>query len=92
MEYLFEFILELVFEASIEISKNSKVPKCIRYFLIGIISLFFISVIGFIILVGILSLKKNTMLGILLILISLLLLVLSILKFKKVYVRKTTKV
>ena len=30
MEYIFEFILELVFEGSIELSKSNKLPKYIK--------------------------------------------------------------
>ncbi len=85
MEYLFEFILELIFDGSIEISKSVRVPKYIRYPLIALISLFFISVIGLIFFVGILSLKENILLGIFFILIGLFLFISSIIKFKKTY-------
>lgn len=89
MEFIFEFILELIFEGSIEASKNRKIPKYIRYPLIVIISLFFILVIGLIFFTGILSLKKNLLLGIALILIGMLMLIMSVIKFKKVYLTKT---
>lgn len=89
MEFIFEFILELIFEGSIEVSKNRKIPKYIRYPLIVIISLFFILVIGLIFFTGILSLKKNLLLGIALILIGMLMLIMSVIKFKKVYLTKT---
>jgi len=58
MECLFEFILELVFEGSIEVSKSNKIPKYIRYPLIVIISLFFIAVIGLIFIMSVLKLRK----------------------------------
>ena len=41
MEYLFEFIAELLLEGSLEISKNKKISKWIRYPLLITISLFF---------------------------------------------------
>ena len=88
MEYIFEFIIELVFESGIEVSKSNKLPKYIRYPLIIIISLFFIAVIGLIFLVGILSLKENILLGILLILIGLFMFIMSVIKFRKTYLTK----
>ena len=91
MEYLLEFILELIFEGSIEISKSSKTPKYIRYPLIVIISLFFISVIGLIFLVGILSLKESVLLGILFISIGIFMFIMGIIKFKKIYLIKKKK-
>lgn len=91
MEYLFEFILELVLEGSIELSKSNKTPKYIRYPLIIIISLFFIAVIGLIFFVGILSLKENILLGILFILIGLFMFIMSVIKFRKAYIIKTNK-
>ena len=91
MEYIFEFILELVLEGSIEVSKSNKIPKYIRYPLIVIIALFFIAVIGLIFLVGILSLKENIFLGILFILIGLFMFIMSVIKFRKTYLIKTSK-
>lgn len=90
MEFIFEFILELVFEGSIEISKNNKIPKFIRYPLIALISLFFIAVIGIIFLVGILFLllKENILLGIVFISIGLFMLIMSVIKFRKTYLRQ----
>lgn len=91
MEILFEFILELILEGSIETSKNEKIPKWIRYFLILIISLFFIGVIGLVFLAGFLVFKENAFVGIFLIGIGLFMLIASIIKFRKVYLRKNTE-
>lgn len=91
MEYIFGFILELVLEGSIEVSKKKNIPKYIRYPLIFVIVLFFIAVIGLILLVGVLSMKENMLLGIFFILVGLFLLIMSILKFKKIYLEKTNK-
>lgn len=91
MEYVFEFILELLLESGIEASKSSKIPKYIRYPLIVIISLFFIVVIGLIFFVGILSLKENILLGILLILIGLFMFIISVIKFRKTYLTITNR-
>ena len=43
MDYIIEFLLELVFEGTFEISKSEKVPKYIRYPLIVLVLLFFTS-------------------------------------------------
>lgn len=91
MEYIFEFILELVLEGSIEVSKSNKIPKYIRYPLIGILFLFFIAVIGLILFTGILSLKENIRSGILLILVGLFLLIMSVIRFRKAYLIKMNK-
>ncbi len=91
MESIFEFIFELILEGSVEISKSSKIPKWIRYPLIVIIALFFIAVIGIILLAGILSLKENIFIGIFLILVGLLMLTMSILKFREMYWMKVKK-
>ncbi len=91
MEYLFEFILELVLEGSIEASKSKKVPKPIRYMLITLIVLFFIAVIGIIFVAGFLSLKKSLIVGIFLILIGLIMLIGSYIKFKSTYLNMKGK-
>ncbi len=88
MEYIFEFLLELVLEGSIVVSKNRKIPKYIRYPIIIIISLFFIAVIGLIFLAGILSLKENKILGLLFIFIGLFMFIIGIIKFRKTYLIK----
>ncbi len=91
MEYLIEFIFELILEGSLEASKNSKIPKWIRYPLIVMIILFFIVVIGLILFTGVISLKKNALVGTFLIIIGLLMLVMSIIKFRKIYLTKVKK-
>ncbi len=91
MELLFEFIFELVFEGSIEVSKNRKIPKYIRYPLIVIISLFFIMVIGLIFWGGILALKENLIVGIFLILLGLFMFIMCLIKFRKTYLSKMNK-
>ncbi len=88
MEYVFEFIIELIFEGSIEVTKNSKFPKYIRYPLIVLLMLFFITVIGLILLTGVLSFKKNIILGFFFILLGIGMFVMSIIKFKKIYLTK----
>lgn len=88
MECVFEFILELVLEGSVEVTKSTSVPKYIRYPLIVMISLFFLAVIGVIFWTGIIALKYNIVVGISLILIGLVMSIMSVMKFKKVYLTK----
>lgn len=86
MEILFEFLVELLLEGTIDLSKNKKIPKLIRYPLIIVIILLFLGVIFITIFTGVLAYQKiNKLAGILLIIIGTLLLVGSILKFKKTY-------
>ena len=88
MEILIEFLVDLILSGSIELSKSNKLPKKLRILLIILISLFFISMIGLIILTGILIIKNNIYAGLILITIGLFLLILSIIKFIRIYIRK----
>lgn len=88
MEYICEFILELILGGSIEASKSNKIPKFIRYPLIIFISLFFLAVIGLIFLAGILLLKENEILGIIFIILGIYMTIMSIIKFRKTYLTK----
>ncbi len=91
MEYVFEFIMELVLEGCMEVSKSSKIPKYIRYPLIGVLSLFFIAVIGLVLFTGILALKESILLGVFLIVVGLFLLIMSVIRFRKAYLTKINK-
>ena len=91
MDFIFELIFDLLFEGSIEASKSEKVPKPIRYILIALISLFFLAVIGLIIFIGIDTLKDSKLSGIIVISMGVLLLILAITKFKKIYIEKKVK-
>lgn len=88
MDLVIEFLMELLFEGAMEVSKNRKVSNWIRYPLIIFIVLLFGFVIFGIFILGIASRKENLLLSILLIALSIFLLVACILKFKKVYLEK----
>lgn len=88
MELIIEFIIELILEGSFELSKNLKTPKWLRYPLIILVILFFLSVIAIIFIVGYLSLKENTIIGLLIIIISIALAVYSIAKFIDIYIKR----
>lgn len=88
MEYLIEFILELVLEGGIEVTKSNKVPKPIRYIILGIIALLFIAVIGVIYLSAFLFLKQSIIGFILFFVLATFMLISAIIKFKKEYLKK----
>ena len=85
MDFIFELIAELVFDTVSEVSKSQKVPKPVRYILIGLIILFFTASFGLIFLAGALMMKKTVAGGVVTIALGLLMLILSIRKFRKTY-------
>lgn len=88
MEYLVDILLELIFEGSMELSKSKKVPKLIRYPLIVFILLLFLIVDFLFVFVSILILKENILGGILFSIFTIFFIVMSIIKFKKIYFAK----
>lgn len=88
MEYLIEFILELVIEGGLEATKSNKVPKNIKYIILGIISLLFIGVIGIIYLTAFLIIKLSIIGFILFFLLATFMLISAIIKFKKEYLKR----
>ena len=88
MEYLIEFILELVLEGGLEATKSNKVPKPIRYIILGIIAILFIAVIGIIYLTAFLILKQSIIGFILFFVLATFMLISAIIKFKKEYLKK----
>ena len=91
LDILIEFLFELIFEGTIEISQNRKISKWLRYPLILIIIIFFSLIILFIIYLGLSLLKENILLGFLIIIVAIILLIGSIIKFKNVYLDKYEK-
>ncbi len=65
MDMLLEFLFELVFEGIVELGTNRKVPNYIRWPLVILLFLFFAGVIGGLFLIGIMLLKENLLVGIL---------------------------
>lgn len=88
MDFLFEILLEFALEGGMEASKSKKVPRIIRYLLIAIIVLFFAIIILGLFAIGILMLKESIAGGIFMILISIILFISAIIKFRKVYLSK----
>ena len=88
MEFIIELITELVIDGSFELSKNIKTPKWLRYPLIILVALFFIAVIAIIFTLGIVTLKESTIIGLLLIIISIAFTVYCIAKFIDIYIKR----
>ena len=88
MEYVFEALADLILEFGIEISKNKKVPKIIRYLLVSLILFIFIGIIGIVFLAGLLVFLQDIIGGIIILAIDIVMLVFAIKKFKKIYLVK----
>ena len=85
LDFLIEFVCEFLFEGTVELSQNKKVPKWLRCIFGSLIILLYIAVIATIFIIGI-SILKTTILGeILLIILGFVLLIASIIKFKSAY-------
>lgn len=91
MEFLFELLLELAAEGTVELSKSRKVPMPVRRLLIGIIALFGAAVIGVMLFASITALRDNVLLGILLLAITLFVLVMGVIKFRDTYLKKKAR-
>lgn len=91
MDMVFEIIIELLFEGSIEISSNKKISKWVRYPIAAILILFFSVVIFGLIITGVSILSKSLLSGIFIILVGVFLLVASIFKFRKMYLEQVKK-
>lgn len=88
MEFIIEFLVELLLEGSFELSKTKKTPNWLRYPLIIIVMLIFLGTAIIILLTGYLSLKEIPLLGISLIILGIVFIVYSIKKFKHIYIKR----
>lgn len=88
MDLLFEIVVELLLEGSLEISSNRKISKWIRYPILVMLILFFgvviVGLFGF----GIYIFKDSIPLSIIIIICSIIILVGCIIKFRKIYNEK----
>ena len=84
MEYVIEFILDLLVDGTIEILPNKKVPKWIRYPLGIFVGLFMFAVIIGIFVLGILIFGESLIAGILMLALGFVLLVCAIYKTVKI--------
>lgn len=84
MEFLIELILELLFEGGQEICNNRRISKWIRYPIAFILIMFCSLVILGLLALGIYFLRDDTFIGLFFIIISIVMIVGGLLKFKKV--------
>lgn len=70
MEFLFEFIFELIFEGISEASKSKRLPLFIRIIAASFIIILFLAVAAIVAFTGIIAIKDNILLGILLFIID----------------------
>ena len=85
---LIELFLDLIFEGSMELSNNKKVPKWIRYILITFIVFFFIIGSLLFLLVSLLLLKETLIGSLVFFIIFIVFIVFGIKKFRKMYFEK----
>ena len=88
MEFLIEFLAELILEGSMEISEDEKMPKWLRYICLTIVTLFFGAITIGLFILGVYVGKENIYLGLFFILIAFTLLISGIVKFEKKYIEK----
>ena len=88
MDIRFQILTDLIIDGSVSASKNKKVPKAIRYLLIFFVVLFFLLVVGAIIGMGIFVLKSDPIAGVALIILGIMSAIISIIKFKNIYINK----
>lgn len=94
MDMIFEIILEFVLDEMIEASRDKNNSKLKRFVLLFIISLFFLAVVAVlavIIYIGIYTIKKSVVEGILTMLIALMLLIYVFIKFRRAYINRNEK-
>ena len=88
MEFLIELILDLLFEGALDASQSRRVPRPIRFFLIGLLTLFYVAFIGLLIFLGIVIMRQTILFGTLLIIFAVVFTVICVLKFRKLYLNK----
>ena len=90
MEFLIEFLVDLILEGSMEISEDERMPKWLRYICLTIVTLVFSAVTIGLFILGVYVGKENIYAGIFFILIAFILLISGIIKFEKKYIEKRT--
>ncbi len=87
MELLLEIIFDLIVEGSVEVAKNVRISKWIRYPIVALISLFIIAIIGLLTFIGFaLIFKGDTyakLAGILFLIFDIILIISAIKNIKK---------
>ncbi|MBQ6841069.1 MAG: hypothetical protein IJO63_03010 [Bacilli bacterium] len=90
-DIVFEFILEIFFEGSLELTKNKKISKWIRYPLMFLIILLFVGVIALMLAVAIAMYKTSILASLFLIGLTIFMLVGSVAKLRNVWMKQNDK-
>lgn len=84
MDFILELIGEFILEGIMEVGTNKKISKWIRYPILALIIFLFGSVILGILLLGVISFKRNRFMGILMISLGLFMIVGIVIKVRKI--------
>ena len=88
MGYLIEFLIELILDGTFELSQTKKTPNWLRIPLIILVLFILIGPIILIFLTAFLALKEYTLLSIILFIIGILFTIVSIYKFRHLYIKR----
>lgn len=88
MDLIFEIILDLIIEVSVQKIINKKMPKLVRCILLSLLLTFFLSLTLLIIWIGTSIIKDNLIGGIIIISFGLIIIILSILRFRRIYMSR----
>lgn len=88
MDFILEFLLELVVEGGMEASGNKKLSRWIRYPLMALTILFFAAVIGLVFFVCIAVYREKPLASAILFLVGIFLLVGAVAKIRQLYFTK----
>ena len=95
MELLLEILFDLIVEGSVEVAKDRKISKWIRYPAVVLISLFIIAIIGLLTLIGFALILKGDryakLAGILFLIFDIILIISAIKNIKKEIKMKKSK-
>ncbi len=88
VDFLFEFVFDVLLEIGVEASKSRRLPKWLRYLLIAVIALFLMAVVGMVVIAGVLMMQESMVIGLLLILAGIFLLGACIVLLRKNYLKR----
>ncbi len=70
MDILFEFLLELLLEGSVEAATSPRLPKWVRYPLIFLVFAFIFGVCALLVVAGVAAMRESTFIGVFLIVLG----------------------
>lgn len=88
MDDLIEFVLDLLIDGGMELISSEKISKRIRFPILIILSLFFLTITLGLVILGLLIIDSTILGSFILMLSGIVLFIFSIMKFKKIYKEK----